>query len=171
MDTTGLNVPKLKSLVIEQWQSDPRYWPVKVLSISRTLELEHQLGRKLNAVGGYFTCMKNVRVRTPAELEDILGFQNGTFSSGVSIWRLNVLPGPADFELRGYTQTPGGKSFDGIVVRRSDLSRPQFLEKDGTPVKFPPGLAVEQWELAPKVLLPATELERVPYGAKSTKWA
>lgn len=171
MDTTGLNVPKLKLIVIEQWKSAPTFWPVKVLSISRTLELEQRLGRKLGAVGGYFTCLKNIRLRTPTEMEDILGFQKGTFSSGVSVWKLNDLPKPDEFELRGYTQTPGGENFDGIVIRRSDLRRPQYVLRDGTLAKFPPGLAVEQWELAKNVLLPATELERVPFGVKFTKWA
>ncbi len=104
-------------------------------------------------------------------MEDILGFQKGTFSSGVSVWKLNDLPKPDEFELRGYTQTPGGENFDGIVIRRSDLRRPQYVLRDGTLAKFPPGLAVEQWELAKNVLLPATELERVPFGVKFTKWA
>jgi hypothetical protein len=171
MDTTGLDVPKLKLIVIEQWKSAPTFWPAKVLSISRTLELERKLGRRLSTVGGYFTCLKNLLLRTPAEMEDILGFQKGTFSSGVSVWKLKDLPKPEEFELRGYTQTPGGESFDGIVIRRSDLRRPQYLQKDGTSAKFPPGLAVEQWELEKGILLPATELERVSFGAKFMKWA
>jgi hypothetical protein len=169
MDTAGLDGPKLKRIVIERWRSAPTHWPVKVLSISRMLELEQQLGRKLNAVGGYFTCVKNICLRTPAEMEDILGFQKGTFGSGVSVWKLNDLPKPEEFELRGYTQTPRGESFDGFVIRRSDLQRPHYLKRDGTIEKFPPGLGVEQWELARDVLLSATELERVPSGARFVK--
>jgi hypothetical protein len=38
------------------------------------LELEQQLGQKLGTVGGYFTCVKNICLKTPAEMEDILGF-------------------------------------------------------------------------------------------------
>jgi len=170
MDTTGLNVPKLKSLVIEKWSSGPEFWPAKVMAMSRVVELEHKLGKRMDAVGGYITCQKNVRGKTPTEMEDILGFQKGTFSSGVSIWKLNALPKPADFELRGYTYLPGGERFDGIVIRRSDLPRPQYLDKGGASSTYPPGLGVEQWELAPGVLVPATELQRVPFGTKFTKW-
>ncbi len=167
MDLSGLDVGKLKSLAIEKWASAPELWPVKVLSMTRTLELEHkQGGRKLDAVGGYFTCLRPLNGKTPADMESILGFQDGTFSSGVSVWRLDALPGPADFELRGYTQTPGGESFDGVVVRRSDRSRPEFFTHDGAPVKFPPGGGVEQWELRKGFLAPAKELARVPPGAR-----
>jgi hypothetical protein len=171
MDLSGLDIPKLKSLVIEKWKSAPELWPVKVLSMNRTRELEEkQGGLKLDKVGGYFTCLRAIRAKTPAEMEAILGFENGTFSSGVSVWRLNSLPEPGDFNLRGYTQSPGGDPFDGLVIRRSDLSRPQFLAKDGTPARYPPGLGVEQWELKKDLLISATELERVPAGAKFMRW-
>jgi len=53
MDFDGLDVAKLKSLVIEKWRSAPELWPVKVLSLARTLDLERkQGGRKLDRVGG-----------------------------------------------------------------------------------------------------------------------
>jgi hypothetical protein len=172
MNLEGLNVGKLKSLVIEKWSSAPELWPVKVLSMTRTLELEQKQGSgKLDAVGGYFTCLRAINGRTPAEMEQILGFVDGTFSSGVSVWRLEKLPAASDFELRGYTQTPGGETFDGIVLRRSDQHRPQYLTSDGTPVKFPPGGGVEQWELRPTFLAPAKELARVPAGARFVRQA
>jgi len=109
-------------------------------------------------------------LQDPLEMEDILGFMPGFFASGVSVWRLNGLPTAAQFELRGYTNTPGGEAFDGIVLRRSGLPRPQFFTKDGAPAVYIPGLAVEQWQLADNILVPAVELERVLPGQQFTKW-
>lgn len=170
MDTSGLDVRKLKALVIEKWQSGPEYWPAKVMAATRAAELEGKLGKKLGSVGGYITCLRNVCGKTPAQMEDLLGFQKGAFGSGVVLWKLDRLPKPEEFELRGYTYLPGGERFDGAVVRRSNLPRPQYFEKDGTPSKFPPGLGVEQWELSPGVMVPATEIQKVPFGATSMKW-
>ena len=170
MDLSGLNVAKLKSLVIEKWRSAPELWPVKVLSLSRTLELERSQGHKLHGVGGYFTCARAIRGKTPIEMEAILGFAPGFFSSGVSVWKLNHLPTPDQFELRGYTQLPGGNPFDGIVLRQNGVPRPQFFSPAGGHLDFIPGLAVEQWELRRGLLMPASELERVPAGAKFTSW-
>lgn len=170
MDLSGYDVPKLKSLVIEKWCSGPELWPVKVLALSRTLELEQKQGRKLDRVGGFFTCARAIRVKTPEQMEAILGLAPGSFASGVSVWKLNYLPTADQFELRGYTQLPGGETFDGIVLRRSDLPRPQYFSPTGGHLDFIPGLGVEQWELRRGLLLPASELERVPAGSKFTNW-
>lgn len=171
MDLRGLDVAKLKSLAIEKWQSAPELWPVKVLSLARTLELEQARGgRKLDMVGGYFTCARAVRFKTPQEMEDILGFAGGSFRSGVSVWKLRLLPTPDQFDLRGYTQLPGGEPFDGIVLRRNDMPRPQFFTQNGAPADFVPGLAVEQWELRRGLLVAAVELERVDFGRQFTRW-
>jgi len=171
MDLTGLDVAKLKSLAIEKWRSAPELWPVKVLSLARTVELEQkQNGRKLDSVGGYFTCLRAIRLKTPREMEDILGFAPKSFASGVSVWKLKMLPTPDQFELRGYTQLPGGNSFDGVVLRRPGAARPEFFTAEGAKPAFIPGLAVEQWELSRNFLMPAIELERVPPGAKFTNW-
>ncbi|HEV2474604.1 MAG TPA: hypothetical protein VGS41_18150 [Chthonomonadales bacterium] len=169
MDLTGFDVGKLKALAIEKWRSSPELWPVKVLSLARTQELEQkQAGRKLDSVGGYFTCARAIRSKTPKDMEEILGFQPGTFRSGVSVWKLKSLPRADQFELRGYSQTPAGKEFDGIVIRRSDLPRPQYLPKTGDP--YIPGLGVEQWELRTGLLVPAIELERLSYLTRHLKW-
>ena len=171
MDTSGLDVPKLKSLVIEKWNSDPCKWPAKAMSMARVSELEAKLGKRLDSVSGFITCLVNVLGKTPSDLEDTLGVQKGAFASGVVIFRLNTLPKSSEFQLRGYTYLPNGARFDGLVLRRSDMQRPTYFDKNGNPSKFPPGLGVEQWEINPDVLIPATELERVPFGAKSMKWS
>ena len=168
MDLTGINEPKLKQLVIEKWKSAPELWPVKVMSLARAGEIAKQNGGTFTQVQGYFTCCRAVRFKTPSEMEDILGLAHGTFSSGVSVLKFVSLPAPEQFELRGYTQLPGGRPFDGIVVRSSEAQRPQFFERNGAPSKFPPGLAVEQWEL--RVPLPAVQLQAVPPGQTFTKW-
>ena len=103
-------------------------------------------------------------------MEDILGYAPGTFASGVSVWKLKTLPTPDQFELKGYTQLPGGDPFDGIVLRRPGAARPEFFTKEGAKLKYIPGLAVEQWELLPELLVAAVELERVPPGTPFTKW-
>jgi hypothetical protein len=170
MSLSGLDVAKIKSMVMEKWRSAPELWPVKVLSLSRTRELEQKQGRPLDLVGGYFTCARAIRIRTPQEMEAILGFAPGFFASGVSVWKLNQLPTADQFDLRGYTQLPGGEPFDGIVLRRSDLPRPQFFSQTGGHLDYIPGLAVEQWELRRGLLLPASGLQRVPAGTKFTNW-
>ncbi len=171
MDLAGLNVPKLKALATEKWRSAPELWPAKVLSLARTVELERrQGGKKLDRVGGYFTCLRAIRFKTPREMEDLLGFAPGAFSSGVSVWKFKTLPTADEFELRGYTQLPGGDPFDGMVLRRSGAARPEFFSKDGGKLDFIPGLAVEQWELRRGLLLPAIEMERVSPGMKFTNW-
>ncbi len=102
MDFDGLDVAKLKSLAIENWRSAPELWPVKVLSLARTLDLERkQGGRKLDRVGGYITCPRAVRFQTPKATEDILGFASGAFDSGVSVWNSSRYPRPTSLKLRG----------------------------------------------------------------------
>src|SRR5436190_736729 len=143
MDVTGLDVARLKSLAIEKWRSAPELWPVKVLSLARTVDLERkQGGRKLDRVGGYITCARAVRFQTPKAMEDILGFASGAFNSGVSVWKLKSLPTSDQFELKGYTQLPGGNPFDGVVLRHPGSTRPEFLSKHGANLDFIPGLGV-----------------------------
>ena len=140
------------------------------MSINRLMELERQCNHPLDGVGGYITCIGKLRAKTPAEMEDLLGFQKGTFGSGVSVWKLKSLPKADDFELRGYTYLPGGNTFDGTVIPRSGASRPDYFDQHGALSKYPPWLGIEQWEIRPNVILPATELERVPFGAKLMRW-
>jgi hypothetical protein len=81
-----------------------------------------------------------------------------------------MLPAPDQFELRGYTHLPGSDPFDGIVLRQPGAARPEFFTKKGVKPPYIPGVAVEQWELRPDLLISAIELERVSPGTKFTKW-
>jgi hypothetical protein len=161
VDTSGLDVAKLKKLVFKKWQSAPELWPVKVISLDRLSGLERTNGGKLDRVGGYFTCLRAVRRKNPRQMEALLGFAPGFYSSGASIWRFLALPLEDQFELRGYTQLPGGNPFDGIVLRVAGSNRPLFFGKTGEELTYIPGLAVEQWELKPGFLMPAMEIARL----------
>jgi hypothetical protein len=85
-------------------------------------------------VRGYVTMRKFVEGRTPAELEKMLGFDGGTFKDGVYV--MTVEPPPIDgFELKGYSNTPGGEPFvPGISDER-----------------WPPGAGAPQWNLTTEV--------------------
>jgi hypothetical protein len=170
MDLTGLNVPKLKQLVIEKWQSAPELWPVKVMSLMRLGELESKAGGNITRVGGYFTCLRAVRGRTPDEMEDLLGFARGYLGSGAAIFKFTDLPKADEFELRGYSQLPDGETFNGIVIRRPGQQRPQYLDKNANALTFIPGTAVEQWTIRKGLELPAVLLERVMPGLRFTNW-
>ena len=170
MDLSGLDIPRIKAIVQEKWRSGPELWPVKVMSLSRVMQLERELGRSLTQVGGYFTCLRAVRGKTPAEMEELLGFQPGSFCTGVVVYRLERLPLANEFELRGYSQLPGGETFDGIVLRRPGMVRPQYFSRDGEQLKYIPGLGVEQWELTPRTQIGAAEIQRVDAGQRFTNW-
>jgi|SRR5579863_1148435 len=169
MNTSGLDIGKIKKLVLEKWRSAPELWPVKVMSLARLAELEKQYGG-VDKIGGYFTCLRAIRGKTPVEMESLLGFTPGYFSSGVSIWKFTLLPMADQFELRGYTQLPGGNPFDGMVLRVEGASRPQFFGKNGEPLTYIPGMAVEQWEVRSGLLLPAVQMGRVTANQRFTNW-
>lgn len=166
MDTSGLDIGKLKQLAMEKWRSAAQLWPSKAMPLARLLDLERTSGGPIASVGGYFTCLRAIHGRTPEEMESLLGFTPGYYSSGVSVWRFSILPSPSQFELRGYTQLPGGNPFDGIVLRLPGASRPRFFGNQGEAISFVPGLGVEQWELRRGVLLPAVEIGRISYGER-----
>ena len=169
MNVSGPNLSKLKQLVIEKWQSGPELWPVKAISLMRLGELQSKNDGQVN-VGGYFTCLRAVRGRTPEEMADLLGFARDYLCSGVAILKFVRLPEPEEFELKGYSQTPEGKPFDGFVLRKAGQQRPEYTDKNGNSLTFIPGLAVEQWTIRSGLELPTVLLERVMPGLRFTKW-
>ena len=81
---------------------------------------------------GYCTTFKYVVGRTPAEMEAVVGLRIGSkLAGGASIFLVRPLPGPGQFRLSGYTQTPEGIS--------TALKTPH--------PDYPPGLGAPQWEL------------------------
>jgi hypothetical protein len=141
MNTSGLDVDRIKQNVAEYWQAEGWNWPVKVISAARGLTLGASAGRVV-AVSGFVTSEKFVRGKPLDQVERILGLLPGELKNGAVLLRLNVLPLPQQFELRGYTQTPAGEVYSGGL--------------------YPPGLGANQWELKAKI--PATVLKIAPAG-------
>ena len=100
---------------------------------------------------GCCTTLKYLAGRTPAEMERIVGFAEGSkLLSGVEIFMIAPLPEPGEFELRGYTQCPGGVPTDA----------PGYVAH---PI-YPPGLGAPQWDLARVPQSRLVWLARVPCG-------
>jgi hypothetical protein len=132
----GIKPPDLimKELVIEKWSKGGLERPVKVVSLERGPQ---------SSVRGYITQEKNVKDQPLAELERRLGLPKGELASGAYIIALDRLPKPHEFELRSYTNLPGGQTY----------------QRGG---KYPPGTGVPQWELT--VDIPSTTVKVVSPG-------
>jgi hypothetical protein len=123
--TGPLNVDALKAVVIERWREGGMETLVKVMPKGSRPSPEHVIG--------YCTSIKFVVGRTPLEMEAILGFAAGTkLALGAEIYMVRPLPTAMQFELRGYTQLPGGVP----VTPAHPVDR-----------RYPPGLGAPQWEL------------------------
>ena len=143
MDTAGLDLNRIKQNVSEYWHAEGWNWPVKVMSAQRASALGASPGRVV-AVKGFVTSEKFVRGRPLEQVERILGLLPGELKDGAVLLRLNFLPLPHQYELRGYTQTPAGEPYAGGA--------------------YPPGLGANQWELTVEV--PATVLKIVQAGQR-----
>jgi hypothetical protein len=132
----ALDETKLKQLAIQKWSTGGSNGLVKIVSAERGA---------LQKVGGYITQEKYIVGKTPAEMERLLGLPAGELKNGASAMRLNRLPNPNEFELRGYTNTPGG-----LPYNPGDL--------------YPPGLGVPQWQISRGIQIPASPIKLVPPG-------
>ncbi len=126
----------LKELAIEKWRKGGLERPVKVVALQRGA---------LTAVRGYITQEKNVKGQPLPEIETRLGLPNGTLSAGAHVMVLNRVPQPHEFELRSYTNLPGGLRY----------------VPGG---KYPIGSGVPQWELV--VDIPSTPVKVVLPGQR-----
>ena len=126
----------LKELAIEKWRKGGLERPVKVVAAGRGA---------LSTVRGYITQEKNIKGQGLAEITTRLGLPAGTLSAGAHVMALNRLPQPSEFELRSYTNLPGGQ---------------QYIPGG----KYPPGSGVPQWELT--VDIPSTPVKLVAPGQK-----
>lgn len=98
---------------------------------------------------GYCTTLKYIVGRSPAEMERIVGLAEGTkLVSGAEVFTVAPLPRVGEFELRGYTQCPGGVPTDA----------PGYVAH---PI-YPPGLGAPQWDLARVSQARLVRLARVP---------
>ncbi|MFD2571160.1 hypothetical protein ACFSUS_10975 [Spirosoma soli] len=124
---------------------------------------------------GFVTKVKCVRGWTLSEVERALGFHQGRLSQGIYVALLapgQSLPGPADFELRGYSQVadhrwagtgtmnvtklkeiavagwePNGS--DALVKVLPVIRHSADMDDDR---QYPPGGGVPQWKLVRPLL-------------------
>ncbi|MDP4024916.1 hypothetical protein Q8W71_19990 [Methylobacterium sp. NEAU 140] len=100
---------------------------------------------------GYCTTLKYVVGRTPAQMEGIVGLADDSkLRAGAEIFTVAPLPAPGEFDLRGYTQCPGGVPTDA----------PGYVAH---PI-YPPGLGAPQWDLARVPQSQLVWLASVPRG-------
>src|ERR1019366_7671173 len=100
MDTAGLDVDRIKQHVSEYWRAEAWNLPVKVMSAHRASALGASAGRVV-AVKGFVTSEKFIRGKSLEQVERILGLLPGELKDGAILLRLNVLPLPHQYELRG----------------------------------------------------------------------
>lgn len=110
--------------------------PVKVVALYRS---------PLTAVRSCMTQEKNIKVQPPSEIELRLGLPRGTLAGGAHVMALSRLPWAHEFELRGYTNLPGGQRYLPGGV-------------------YPPGSGVPQWELI--VDIPCTPVKVASPGQR-----
>jgi hypothetical protein len=123
----ALDTAKLKAIVIEMWKSGGMDTLVKVAPKGTAPDASR--------TSGYCTTFKYIVGRTPSEIEHIVGLAIGSkLVGGADVFVVDPLPLPTQFELRGYTQCPGGVPTDA----------PTYVPHPG----YPPGLGAPQWELS-----------------------
>jgi len=124
-------------------------------------------------IAGCFTQEKFLLGQTLAEIEKLIGFQQGRLSQGAVILALTQLPLPNQFEVAGYNNVathrfkmPSGLNKDvlkanarqqwattginRLVKVRPSIGHDQNLNSD---IQYPPGYGVPQWDVT--VRLPA----------------
>lgn len=121
-DHSFVDVDKLKKMVIEAWAKSR---PVKVVAAARG---------PLSSVAGYVTQEKFLTGCDCNEMSRRLGLPSSLLKDGAYVMRLKRLPNTREFELRGYTNTPAGKTY-----------------QPGGKSDYPPGSGVPQWKLTSAV--------------------
>jgi hypothetical protein len=122
----NLDTAKLKVMAISLWKRGGMDTLVKVVPRGTVPNPAY--------TAGYCTTFKYVASRTPMEIEEIVGLAKGSkLVGGADIFLVDPLPAPTQFELRGYTQCPGG-----IATNATG-----YIPHPG----YPPGLGAPQWEL------------------------
>lgn len=121
--TFRLDEPRIKATLIAMWRKGGGDTLVKVTPFGL---------KPGDWPVGYCTTIKYIVGRTPAEMEQAVGFASNTkLAQGAEIFLVRPLPMAAQFELRGYSHTPEGIS---TSVKTPDP-------------RYPPGLGVPQWNL------------------------
>jgi len=132
----GLDIDKIKQDAIAYWKLEPLNRPVKITSLGRD---------PMFWAEGYVTCLKFIAGRTLAEAEHILGLREGELAAGAYVYEFLRYPTADEFDLRGYTNTPGGQPW--------------------TPASsYPAGAGAAQWEVRKNSHIPARLIAIVQPG-------
>jgi hypothetical protein len=84
-------------------------------------------------------------------MEAVLGLApDSKFGAGVDVSIIDPLPGPDEFEMKGYSPVPDGTCIDPV----GGVSHPLY----------PPGLGAPQWTLSPRARSRLVLIARVPPG-------
>jgi hypothetical protein len=135
------NIVLLRRLALESLEDAGPNQPVKVVPLHY---------EPAGSVNGDFTQAKFVAGRTPKELAKLLGVRE--FEKGVRVYRLDRASiTEQNLRLRGYTQSPAGKS--------PTLQTIKNLEE------YPPGLGAPQWNVATE--MPVTSAMDVLPGERA----
>lgn len=128
------DLEKINSQHLEEWHSSPGERPVKVIGKSppeQEQKVDRQPAPDLDHVNGYFTQVKWIAGKTPEQMEKVLGLKPKDLEYGAIIQEFKEFPRTDQFEVRGYTNTPGGKPYqDGGEWPSGDGAR-QYLLKEG----------------------------------------
>ncbi len=122
----------LKAEVIRQWSKGGQNRPVKIVSAD--------VG-PLRQVQGYITQEKFIKGKNLTELERLLGLPAGKLRVGAYVLVFERLPQAQEFQLKSYTNLPGGEP---------------FMEGGS----FPPGLGAPQWLLTTELLCTVEKMLR-----------
>ncbi|MEM9060932.1 MAG: hypothetical protein AAGD13_10770 [Pseudomonadota bacterium] len=126
---------------------------LKMLAKAMASEMAPDPGRNI----GYCTTLQALLGLTPAQIERQIGLRVGSKLVGGAV--IYIVTGElehADFNLRGYTQTPAGLSTSSAEYQEWD---------DQTKLDYPPGTGVPQWE----ILAPQSRLKKVGEVAAGEK--
>jgi hypothetical protein len=139
----AMDIQRLKQMAMDLWRRGGLDTLVKVMPFGTVPDPRLRIG--------YCTTLKYVVGRTPAEIESIVGLAPSTkLGRGAEVFTVRPLPGIAEFDLKGYTQTPGGVPTDSSV----------YVAHAG----YPPGLGAPQWDLARVQQSRLLHLASVPAG-------
>jgi hypothetical protein len=134
--TKGLDEAVIKKQAIAYWQQGPLNKPVKLTSVARD---------PMFWTEGYITCRKFIAGRSLSEAERILGLRPGELAGGAYLYEFLRLPTADEFDLRGYTQTPGGEPWHPAST-------------------YPPGAGAAQWQIRKNSFIPSRLVATIQRG-------
>lgn len=146
----------------ERWSLHGWTRLVKVVALSAEARKFPQEASAVDRLYGYIAVAKDIHGRTPSEMEQILGFQSGTFKDGVTVYSFRRLPQISEYEYELTADNPNGLAENPATSN----------------VEYPPGSAkVHQWRIKKGcavpvdaknavVVLPHEKFDMIPWSAR-----